>query len=51
MVSLDDFKHVLTLWNSYEIPYLIKRDIKIDPNTNKIITIAGPRRRSVQNYV
>ena len=35
---------------TYEIPYLIKRDIKIDPNTNKIITIAGPR-RSGKTYV
>lgn len=50
MVSIDDFKRVLTLLYNYEVPHLIERDIKIDLYTNKIITIAGAR-RSGKTYV
>ncbi|MGC8516196.1 MAG: ATP-binding protein [Thermoplasmata archaeon] len=50
MVNIDDFKYVLALWNNYEIPDLIQRDIKIDLDSNKIVSIAGSR-RSGKTYV
>ncbi|MGC8686961.1 MAG: ATP-binding protein [Thermoplasmata archaeon] len=50
MVTIEDFKYVLTLWDSYKIPDLIERDVKIDLESNKIIVIAGSR-RSGKTYV
>ncbi|MEM0139618.1 MAG: ATP-binding protein [Ferroplasma sp.] len=44
MVDIEDFKYVLTLWKNFKIPDLINRDININLDTNKIITIAGVRR-------
>ena len=44
MVTVEDFKYVLTLWESHKIPDLIEREIKIDLEPNKIIAIAGSRR-------
>ncbi|MHB1709732.1 MAG: ATP-binding protein [Thermoplasmataceae archaeon] len=44
MVVIEDFKYVITLWKSFEIPDLVERDVKIDLNANKVITIAGVRR-------
>ena len=41
MVTVEDFKYVLTLWESHKIPDLIEREIKIDLEPNKIIAIAG----------
>jgi predicted AAA+ superfamily ATPase len=50
MVTVEDFKYVLTLWNGHKIPGLIERDIKVDLESNKIIAIAGSR-RSGKTYV
>ena len=50
MVTVEDFKYVLTLWESHKIPDLIERDIKIDLEPDKIIAIAGSR-RSGKTYV
>lgn len=50
MVTVEDFKYVLTLWESHKIPDLIEREIKIDLEPNKIIAIAGSR-RSGKTYV
>ena len=50
MVTVEDFKYVLTLWNGHKIPGLIERDIKVDLDSNKIIAIAGSR-RSGKTYV
>ena len=44
MISVEDFKYVLTLWDGQKIPDIIKRDIEIDLGSNKIIAIAGARR-------
>lgn len=44
MVTIEDFKYVLTLWNNYEIPSLIERNVNIDLDANKVIAIAGVRR-------
>ncbi len=44
MVTIEDFKYVLTLWKERELPEFITRNIKLDFNLNKIITIAGVRR-------
>ena len=50
MVTVEDFKYVLTLWESHKIPDLIEREIKIDLEPNKIIAIAGSR-RSGETYL
>ena len=50
MVTIEDFKYVLALWDSHKISDLIERDIKIDLESNKIIAIAGSR-RSGKTYV
>ena len=50
MVTVEDFKYVLTLWGSHKISDLMERDIKIDLESNKIIAIAGSR-RSGKTYV
>ena len=50
MVTVEDFKYVLTLWESHKIPDLIEREIKIDLEPDKIIAIAGSR-RSGKTYV
>ena len=44
MVTIEDFKYAITLWNGLEIPDLIERDVKIDLDSNKVIAIAGVRR-------
>ena len=44
MTIIDDFKYVITLWKGFEIPDIIERDVNIDLNANKVITIAGVRR-------
>ena len=44
MVTIEDFKYVLTLWKNYEIPSLIDRNVNIDLDANKVIAIAGVRR-------
>ncbi len=44
MVTVEDFKYVLTLWDSHKITNLMERDIKIDLEPDKIISIAGSRR-------
>ena len=50
MVTIEDFKYAITLWNGLEIPDLIERDVKIDLDSNKVIAIAGVR-RSGKTYV
>ena len=44
MPTLEDFRYVLELWKNLQIPPTIRREINIDINTDKIITIAGVRR-------
>ena len=44
MVTIEDFKYAMTLWNGLEIPDIIERDVKIDLDSNKVIAIAGVRR-------
>lgn len=44
MVTTEDFKYALTILDSHSPGGFIKRDIKIDLNSNKIIAIAGARR-------
>ena len=44
MVTIDDFKYILTFWKEYKIPNIIERDIHIDLEIEKIIAIAGSRR-------
>jgi hypothetical protein len=50
MVTIEDFKYVLALWDSHQTSDLIERDIKIDLESKKIIAIAGAR-RSGKTYV
>ncbi|MCL5252740.1 MAG: ATP-binding protein [Candidatus Thermoplasmatota archaeon] len=44
MVTVEDFKYTITLWNGLEIPDIVERDVKIDLDSNKIVAIAGVRR-------
>lgn len=44
MPTIEDFRYVLELWKNFKIPPTIKREIDVDINTDKIITIAGVRR-------
>lgn len=44
MVTIEDFKYTITIWNGFEIPDIVERDVKIDLDSNKIIAIAGVRR-------
>jgi uncharacterized protein len=44
MPSTEDFRYALELWKNLEIPPMVKRQIDVDINANKIITIAGVRR-------
>ena len=44
MATIDDFRYVLEMWKSLEIPRTVRREINIDINAEKIITIAGVRR-------
>jgi uncharacterized protein len=44
MPTIEDFRYVLELWKNLQIPPTIRREINIDINTDKIITIAGVRR-------
>ena len=50
MITVEDYKYILTLWESHKISDLIERDLKIDLESNKIIAIAGSR-RSGKTYV
>ncbi len=44
MPTVEDFRYVLELWKNLQIPPTIRREIDIDINSDKIITIAGVRR-------
>ena len=44
MATIEDFRYVLELWRSLNIPPTVRREIAIDMNADKIITIAGVRR-------
>ena len=44
MVTTEDFKYALTILDNHSPGGFIKRDIKIDLDSNKIIAIAGARR-------
>jgi len=42
--TIDDFRYVLEMWKSLEIPPTVIREIDVDIHAEKIITIAGVRR-------
>ena len=44
MPTLEDFRYAVELWKNLKIPPTVRRDIDIDLNTDKIVTIAGVRR-------
>jgi uncharacterized protein len=44
MPTIDDFRYVLELWSSLRIPPTLRREIDVDLNADKVITIAGVRR-------
>lgn len=50
MVSVEDFKYVISLWRNFKVPELIKRELRVDMDTDKVIAIAGVR-RSGKTYV
>ena len=39
-----DYKQIITFWREFNIPNALKRAIKVDVNTDFIVTITGPRR-------
>jgi predicted AAA+ superfamily ATPase len=39
-----DYKQIITFWKEFMIPKALEREIKLDINTDFIITITGPRR-------
>jgi uncharacterized protein len=44
MATIEDFRYVINLWKNFEIPTTVRREIDIDINADKIITVAGVRR-------
>jgi predicted AAA+ superfamily ATPase len=44
MPTLRDFRYVVELWKNLQMPPTVSREIDIDLNTDKIVTIAGVRR-------
>src|SRR5271157_2294897 len=44
MATIEDFRYVIELWKNLEIPPTVRREIDIDINADKIITVAGVRR-------
>lgn len=44
MPTIEDFRYVLEMWKSLIIPPTISREIDVDIQAEKIITIAGVRR-------
>ena len=44
MATIEDFRYVLELWKNLKIPSTVRREMDIDINADKIITIAGVRR-------
>jgi len=39
-----DYKQIITFWKEFDIPKALEREVKVDVNTDFIITITGPRR-------
>src|SRR3989344_3380488 len=39
-----DYKQIITFWKEFYIPKALEREVKVDVNTDFIITITGPRR-------
>jgi predicted AAA+ superfamily ATPase len=39
-----DYKQIITFWKDFNVPEALEREIKIEVNTDFIITITGPRR-------
>ena len=39
-----DYKQIITFWKEFDIPEALERELKVDVNTDFIITITGPRR-------
>ena len=39
-----DYKQIITFWREFNIPKALERAIKVDVNTEFIVTITGPRR-------
>ena len=39
-----DYKQIITSWKEFDIPKALEREVKVDVNTDFIITITGPRR-------
>lgn len=39
-----DYKQIITFWKEFNVPKALEREIKVDVNTDFIITITGPRR-------
>ena len=39
-----DYKQIITFWKEFTIPKALEREVKVDVNTDFIITITGPRR-------
>ncbi len=44
MATIEDFRYVTELWKNLEIPPTVRREIDIDIDADKIITVAGVRR-------
>src|SRR3989344_36058 len=39
-----DYKQIITFWREFHVPDALEREVKVDVNTDFIITITGPRR-------
>ena len=39
-----DYKQIITSWKEFDIPKALEREVKVDVNTDFIITITGSRR-------
>ncbi|MEK6914414.1 MAG: ATP-binding protein [Nanoarchaeota archaeon] len=39
-----DYKQIITFWKEFDTPEALERKVKVDVNTDFIITITGPRR-------
>ena len=44
MAGIEDFRYVLEMWRELALPPSVRRDVKVDLNADKIITIVGVRR-------
>jgi hypothetical protein len=44
MATIEDFRYLIELWKDFKIPSTIRREIDVDIDADKVITIAGVRR-------